>query len=121
MNKGEGQRGKRPVSRAERMRRKRERLKRRRRIAIAILCGMVLLLILIIVGIVALVRHFAGGSDTGDKNQGQASDLTRTAGRRRAADGNGDKAYLYYDQCSRGLYAWNRRIFRSEYKPERLL
>ena len=76
MNKGEGQRGKRPVSRAERMRRKRERLKRRRRIAIAILCGMVLLLILIIVGIVALVRHFAGGSDTGDKNQGQASDLT---------------------------------------------
>ena len=37
---------------------------------------MVLLLILIIVGIVALVRHFAGGSDTGDKNQGQASDLT---------------------------------------------
>ena len=76
MNKGEEQRGKRPVSRAERMRRKRERLKRRRRIAIAILCGMVLLLILIIVGIVALVRHFAGGSDTGDKNQGQASDLT---------------------------------------------
>ena len=76
MNKGEGQRGKRPVSRAERMRRKRERLKRRRRIAIAILCGMVLLLILIIVGIVALVRHFAGGSDTGDKTQGQASDLT---------------------------------------------
>lgn len=63
----------RPVSREERMRRKRERLKRRRRIAIAILCGLVLLLILLVVGIVALVRHFAGGSD---KNQGQAADLT---------------------------------------------
>lgn len=66
----------RPISREERMRRKRERLKRRRRIAIAILCGMVLLLILIVVGIVALVRHFAGGSDSNDTNQGQASDLT---------------------------------------------
>lgn len=66
----------RTVSREERMRRKRERLKRRRRIAIAILCGMVLLLILIIAGIVALVRHFVGGSDGSDKGQGQASDLT---------------------------------------------
>ena len=58
------------------MRRKRERLKRRRRIAIAILCGIVLVLILIIAGIVALVRHFTGGSDSSDKSGGQASDLT---------------------------------------------
>lgn len=65
-----------PVSREERMRRKRERLKRRRRIAIAILCGMVLLLILLIVGIVALVRHFTGGSDSSGRDPGQASDLT---------------------------------------------
>ena len=95
MNKGEDQSGKnrqpvssraagtekrtpqrRPVSREERMRRKRERLKRRRRIAIAVLCGAVLLLILIIAGIVALVRHFAGGSDSSDNDPGQASDLT---------------------------------------------
>ena len=66
----------RPVSREERMRRKRERLKRRRRIAIAVLCGAVLLLILIIAGIGALVRHFAGGSDSSDNDPGQASDLT---------------------------------------------
>ena len=58
------------------MRRKRERLKRRRRIAIAILCGLVLLLILIVVGIVALVRHFAGGSDRSNDKNDQASDLT---------------------------------------------
>ena len=58
------------------MRRKRERLKRRRRIAIAVLGGAVLLLILIIAGIVALVRHFAGGSDSSDNDPGQASDLT---------------------------------------------
>lgn len=95
MNKGEDQRDKigrtenstvppgergpqqrRPISREERMRRKRERLKRRRRIAIAILCGIVLVLILIIAGIVALVRHFTGGSDSSDKSGGQASDLT---------------------------------------------
>lgn len=95
MNKGEDQSGKnrqsvssraagtekrtpqrRPVSREERMRRKRERLKRRRRIAIAVLGGAVLLLILIIAGIVALVRHFAGGSDSSDNDPGQASDLT---------------------------------------------
>lgn len=95
MNKGEDQSGKnrqsvssraagtekrtpqrRPVSREERMRRKRERLKRRRRIAIAVLCGAVLLLILIIAGIGALVRHFAGGSDSSDNDPGQASDLT---------------------------------------------
>ena len=95
MNKGEDQSGKnrqpvssraagtekrtpqrRPVSGEERMRRKRERLKRRRRIAIAVLCGAVLLLILIIAGIVALVRHFAGGSDSSDNDPGQASDLT---------------------------------------------
>lgn len=66
----------RPISREERMRRKRERLKRRRRIAIAILCGIVLLLILIVVGITVLLRHFTGGSDGNDKNQGHASDLT---------------------------------------------
>ena len=95
MNKGEDQSGKnrqpvssraagtekrtpqrRPVSREERMRRKRKRLKRRRRIAIAVLCGAVLLLILIIAGIGALVRHFAGGSDSSDNDPGQASDLT---------------------------------------------
>lgn len=95
MNKGEDQSGKnrqpvssraagtekrtpqrRPVSREERMRRKRERLKRRRRIAIAVLGGAVLLLILIIAGIGALVRHFAGGSDSSDNDPGQASDLT---------------------------------------------
>lgn len=95
MNQGEDQRGRnmqsgrgqtpgpekgtqqrRPISREERMRRKRERLKRRRRIAIAILCGIVLLLILIIAGIVALVRHFAGGSDSSNDKDGQASDLT---------------------------------------------
>ena len=58
------------------MRRKRERLKRRRRIAIAILCGLALLLILIVVGIVALVRHFAGGSDRSNDKNDQASDLT---------------------------------------------
>src|SRR5699024_6722995 len=44
--------------------------------AIAILCGIVLVLILIIAGIVALVRHFTGGSDSSDKSGGQASDLT---------------------------------------------
>ena len=66
----------RPVSREERIRRKQERLKRRRRIAIVILCGIVLLLILIIAGIVALVRYFAGDSDSGRKNQEQTSDLT---------------------------------------------
>ncbi len=95
MNQGEDQRGRnmqsgrgqtpgpekgtqqrRPISREERMRRKRERLKRRRRIAIAILCGLVLLLILIVVGIVALVRHFAGGSDRSNDKNDQASDLT---------------------------------------------
>ena len=95
MNQGEDQRGRnmqsgrgqtpgpekgtqqrRPISREERMRRKRERLKRRRRIAIAILCGIVLLLILIIAGIVALVRHFAGGSDRSNDKNDQASDLT---------------------------------------------
>lgn len=95
MNQGEDQRGRnmqsgrgqtpgpekgaqqrRPVSREERMRRKRERLKRRRRIAIAILCGLALLLILIVVGIVALVRHFAGGSDRSNDKNDQASDLT---------------------------------------------
>lgn len=66
----------RPVSREERIRRKQERLKRRRRIAIVILCGIVLLLILLIAGIVALVRYFAGDSDSGRKNQEQTSDLT---------------------------------------------
>ena len=95
MNQGEDQRGRnmqsgrgqtpgpekgaqqrRPISREERMRRKRERLKRRRRIAIAILCGLALLLILIGVGIVALVRHFAGGSDRSNDKNDQASDLT---------------------------------------------
>lgn len=95
MNQGEDQRGRnmqsgrgqtpgpekgtqqrRPISREERMRRKRERLKRRRRIAIAILCGLALLLILIVVGIVALVRHFAGGSDRSNDKNDQASDLT---------------------------------------------
>ena len=75
---------------------------------------MVLLLILIIVGIVALVRHFAGGSDTGDKNQGQASDLTieqQGEEEQQTETETETRAYLYYDQCSRGLYAWNRRIF----------
>lgn len=95
MNQGEDQRGRnmqsgrgqtpgpekgtqqrRPISREERMRRKRERLKRRRRIAIAILCGLALLLIWIVVGIVALVRHFAGGSDRSNDKNDQASDLT---------------------------------------------
>lgn len=95
MNQGEDQRGRnmqsgrgqtpgpekgtqqrRPISREERMRRKRERLKRRRRIAIAILCGLALMLILIVVGIVALVRHFAGGSDRSNDKNDQASDLT---------------------------------------------
>lgn len=95
MNQGEDQRGRnmqsgrgqtpgpekgtqqrRPISREERMRRKRERLKKRRRIAIAILCGLALLLILIVVGIVALVRHFAGGSDRSNDKNDQASDLT---------------------------------------------
>ena len=71
-----GTQQRRPISREERMRRKRERLKRRRRIAIAILCGLVLLLILIVVGIVALVRHFAGGSDRSNDKNDQASDLT---------------------------------------------
>ena len=71
-----GTQQRRPISREERMRRKRERLKRRRRIAIAILCGIVLLLILIIAGIVALVRHFAGGSDRSNDKNDQASDLT---------------------------------------------
>ena len=95
MNQGEDQRGRnmqsgrgqtpgpekgtqqrRPISREERMRRKRERLKRRRRIAIAILCGLALMLIVIVVGIVALVRHFAGGSDRSNDKNDQASDLT---------------------------------------------
>lgn len=74
--KRDAQQRRRPVSREERMRRRRERLKRRRRIAIAILCGIVLLLILLIAGVVALVRHFAGGSDGSDKEPGQSSDLT---------------------------------------------
>ena len=76
MNKGEGQRGKRPVRPCGEDAAQRERLKRRRRIAIAILCGNGIAADIDHVGIVALVRHFAGGSDTGDKNQGQASDLT---------------------------------------------
>ena len=80
MSKGEGTRGSRPISRAERMRRKRERLKRRRRIVIAMLCGILLILILAVAGIVTLVRNIIGGNDSGkDSGNGspkQASDLT---------------------------------------------
>ena len=78
MNQGEVRRkgSRRPVSREERMRRRMQRLRRRRRIAIAILCGIVLVLILIIAGIVALVRHFTGGSGNSGQSGGQAADLT---------------------------------------------
>ena len=83
MNKGEDSKGRnpqrtqerRPVSREERMRRKRERLKRRRRILIAMMCAALVILILIIAGIVALVHHFTGNSDSSGKDGGQASDI----------------------------------------------